>query len=1803
MTRKLLTDFNTRPYYDDFDIDKNFLRVLFKPGTALQAREVTQLQTIINEQISRFGNHIFKDGSPVLEGSFNVDVNVKYIKLHQEQDNVDISTYLSDLENRILTNNAANDPVRFLVRKAIVNTSSEPNTLIGVYLSGGDEVLSTGGTVLTTEPEDSKPIRTVTVATPGLTQFVGPSDVIKGPSSIASVNEGVFYISGFFTRTENQTIVLNKYDNTPTYRIGLEVEESIITAADDSSLYDNAQGSSNFSAPGADRFKISLTLTKNQLDAAAGNLITNNSSCEFYEFVRVRNGQKVDQVKNAQYSYLGEEMARRTYDANGDFVVKNFTLDIDEDNTDDNKLVVTLDSGKAYVQGREIETISPVSLSMDKGRDTSSVSEENVSTFVGNFVYITFPASLSGEIMPNIHENDKLDVYNATTKIGTCRIKQLSHDSNGYKLSIFDLQITSGSSKDIVSFKNEGGTNNVFVVSSVSRVDGVTSISQQERNPLLFPISKSSVESISDVSFYYNRFEEKVPSYAAGNSYVSVSVSGSGDEFLLSPNPSGPEYSYATEPNLVRNNFIIINKDTGENYPNFNVTVTDTSSATLEIVGVNLSSATVQILYKVQANVGNVRAKSLQTSSPIIFNAGTELADMKMVGTPVTLDGYYDVTELVSIVGDVSGDITDRYELDNGQRDTFYDFASVKLKSGVDIPTDSSFTIIVKSYIHSGTGFFTKDSYSGIDYQNIPIYFSKSSGKSYSLSDVIDFRPTRQIGDTIDGGRIPYGAPADFLEVSYSYYMPRIDKIVLTKDKEFRVIKGTSSDVPVTPPDDPNAMSLYIITVPPYTYNDNDLKVVPIHNRRYTMRDIGILDRRIEELQARSNLRLLQEKSKNVQIRDASGNDIFKNGVLIDDFSGHSIGDINSSDYRCSIDFETNELRPSFYSSSHDVSFDLSSSTNIVKSGPLLLLEHDEVLHQIQPLSSKSINLNPHQMTYWFGEIKMDPSSDMWFSQDLKPRVNINDSGENNAWENLSQTVSSDIVAGFGTQWNDWEDIWTGRETFISNQEVDPSSLVESNIVRLQSREAQNYLFDVVDKIGSISAGLPNRIEKEITNKKVDTSVVPFMREDQVTFIATNLKPKTVFHAFFDDSELSSPYVEPCKKLTITDPSKVFIDGIYDGEIITGLSGGQVKVVKNANDGSGLIYVKEISGTLSADEIINSGTSLIQATVKSYETPTELKSDSAGQLCGVLNIPSEESKKFRTGQRLFRLIDNNTNDLSLTESLAESAYISQGLLGESESYINSTRNPISKRSNICDELSLSRDVYSRELYATNRCLDWKDPLSQTFIIDGASNRNGVFLKSVDLFFKSKDALLPVMIEIRPTVNGYPSTSSVIPFSEVILNPSQVVISSGPDPEESSNKNTRFHFDAPVYLTPGEYAIVIKTNSSKYDIWSSSVGETVLNVDGTPNILNSKVTKQPLVGSLFSSHNAGTWQQLNNESIMFRLNKCQFQSSQEGSAVLNVSVPAQVESFDLFKFNASMLKNFFEVQNPNFQYEIGNETAVNFHENRNIELSLRKSIGGATGFKITSTFPASSDTDVSPVIDMERVSLITVRNIVDNVEYDVSDLTIENAGSGYTNSDTLKITDINDSTKTATFAIQVDGSGGITGFTLLSSSSNMTNGVSYQINSSTGDGNAVIIIDSETQPSGSVADAVYVSKRVNLKSPYESKDLRVYLDLYKPSGTNVNVYYKVGNSNDSVIFDDRNWYLMTQITPEYVVSEYNNDYREYVFGTNGGVELVNDGTLDNFNIYSIKIVLSSSSGAKVSKARNLRAIALQEPAGV
>lgn len=106
-------NFNINPYYDDYDKEKDFLRILFRPGYAVQARELTQLQTIIQNQMGEFGTGIYREGSIVYGAQSSINNGAKYIVLQEQLDNVDVSlASLASLKGKFIkTRDNATTPI------------------------------------------------------------------------------------------------------------------------------------------------------------------------------------------------------------------------------------------------------------------------------------------------------------------------------------------------------------------------------------------------------------------------------------------------------------------------------------------------------------------------------------------------------------------------------------------------------------------------------------------------------------------------------------------------------------------------------------------------------------------------------------------------------------------------------------------------------------------------------------------------------------------------------------------------------------------------------------------------------------------------------------------------------------------------------------------------------------------------------------------------------------------------------------------------------------------------------------------------------------------------------------------------------------------------------------------------------------------------------------------------------------------------------------------------------------------------------------------------------------------------------------------------------------------------------------------------------------------------------------------------------------------------------------------------------------------------------------------------------------
>lgn len=293
-----MLNLNQAPYYDDFDATKNYHKILFVPGNPVQARELTQIQSILQHQIKQQGDHLFKNGTMVIPGNVYYDNRVMSIKLAKLYNGISVDSYLPNLVGQTVAGT-------FGVTAKVVHY--EPSTATTNPYIFIKYTSSSGGV--------SEFIKNETLTYSTYSVAVNSSDDFSATGAICYISEGVFYINGYFIGVDNQVVTVStSVDDSTTCSVGLQLTEQIVTAVDDSSLYDNSQGYSNYSAPGADRYKISLTLVKT-------NYSDTVDTEQFIKLLDVVEGSIYYLNNKTQYSEINKMLARRTYDESGDFVV------------------------------------------------------------------------------------------------------------------------------------------------------------------------------------------------------------------------------------------------------------------------------------------------------------------------------------------------------------------------------------------------------------------------------------------------------------------------------------------------------------------------------------------------------------------------------------------------------------------------------------------------------------------------------------------------------------------------------------------------------------------------------------------------------------------------------------------------------------------------------------------------------------------------------------------------------------------------------------------------------------------------------------------------------------------------------------------------------------------------------------------------------------------------------------------------------------------------------------------------------------------------------------------------------------------------------------------------------------------------------------------------------------------------------------------------------------------------------------------------------------------------------------------
>ena len=466
------TNLNVTPYFDDFDPKQNYYKILFKPGYPVQARELTGLQSILQNQVEDMGNHFFKEGAKVIPGDLTYVKNFYGIQIEPEFLGIPVSVYLDQIVGTIITGQSSNVTARVVTYITEGESDRGTYTLYVNYEnSSSEEDVSTfiSGEVLTTSTNINY-ASTFIASGEGFCSTIPQNAPVIGSSF--NLSQGIYFLRGYFVDVATQTLILDQYSNTPSYRVGLDVIEEIISSDVDPSLNDNAQGFNNYTAPGADRLKITPVLAKKPLD--------NFDESNFVQLSEVSNGVLRLINRDTEYNFLGDEFAKRTFDESGHYYVKEFvttvknSLNNEEGNRgvynlgqttqsgntpDDNIGVYKISPGKAYVKGYEVETIVPSLIDFPKPRATKQLKNQGLNFGFGPTIALN---RVFGSPTIGINTTNTLSLRSRRVgsnqetapgkEIGIARIYDFALESGSYDTNFPDLNVWDLSLFDVQTY-------------------------------------------------------------------------------------------------------------------------------------------------------------------------------------------------------------------------------------------------------------------------------------------------------------------------------------------------------------------------------------------------------------------------------------------------------------------------------------------------------------------------------------------------------------------------------------------------------------------------------------------------------------------------------------------------------------------------------------------------------------------------------------------------------------------------------------------------------------------------------------------------------------------------------------------------------------------------------------------------------------------------------------------------------------------------------------------------------------------------------------------------------------------------------------------------------------------------------------------------------------------------------------------------------------------------------------------------------------------------------------------------------
>ena len=367
---------------------------------------------------------------------------------------------------------------------------------------------------------------------------------------------------------------------------------------------------------------------------------------------------------------------------------------------------------------------------------------------------------------------------------------------------------------------------------------------------------------------------------------------------------------------------------------------------------------------------------------------------------------------------------------------------------------------------------------------------------------------------------------------------------------------------------------------------------------------------------------------------------------------------------------------------------------------------------------------------------------------------------------------------------------------------------------------------------------------------------------------------------------------------------------------------------------------------------------------------------SQGGVSGHISV----TNSFLSGPISFRLSDSSTNTLSSTNTAADCKFYSQGLLDTNNSTIVSARTPQARRKSVRSESIIDGPFLNIVDGNFSSVQNGLDPLAQEISVDAGTFPQGVFLRSIDLFFQKVDSNIPVSIHIRPIINGAPHDFLVVPDSEITVKPT--VVGDGPQ----FSQNTNFKFRNPVYLPPGNWAVCVSSNSSDNVLFVSEIGEIWLNSNGAQNTDSYEVTSPRGNGinlkGLLKPLNNGSRTKESSQNLMIGINRCQFtggaSEAPDRTSSFNLSIPSGSTGNALIANVVSNNQLFTDSEiKPTYNLTVGESSYAGIIPNKDIVLNQRAFISDSTEQSLDVVFGSTTTSNVSPVIDMDRLGLIAV----------------------------------------------------------------------------------------------------------------------------------------------------------------------------------------------------------------------------------